>query len=343
MRATTYGVLLFTLVIHLLDKFRDILQPLFVAVFLSFVMHPIHRWLIQRGVRSSAAYGVILAVVILVAWGVGSMMYSDVAQIVNKLDHYKLRFETAEQRLETMAQDFIARLPFEVPGLRGHFLRQIEVDPDQMTSAARAVLSRVGDVGALAALTFVYLLFMVVEKVSFPIRLALALGEQHGTRIMEVVASINQAISDYIAVKTLASALAGLLSYTVLAMFGVDFAVTWGILIFAFNYIPYLGSLIAVGLPILLSFLQFDEIWKGIVITLLLIGIQQIIGTLVEPRMAGQRLDVSPILIVLALAFWWAVWGIIGAILAVPLLVIVKIILDNIPETKPIATLISNR
>jgi AI-2 transport protein TqsA len=59
--------------------------------------------------------------------------------------------------------------------------------------------------------------------------------------------------------------------------------------------------------------------------------------------MAGQRLGVSPILIVLSLAFWWSIWGIVGAILAVPLLVIVKIILDNIDATKPIATLISNR
>src|SRR5207244_9688571 len=106
---------------------------------------------------------------------------------------------------------------------------------------------------------------------------------------------------------------------------------------------PYVGSLVAVALPILLSFLQFDEAWKPIVIAILLIGIQQMIGNWIEPRMAGQRLDVSPFLIVVSLAFWWFVCGIIGAILAVPLLVIVKIILDNIPETKPIATLISNR
>jgi predicted PurR-regulated permease PerM len=96
-------------------------------------------------------------------------------------------------------------------------------------------------------------------------------------------------------------------------------------------------------LPIVLSFLQFDDVWKPIVVAIALVGIQQGIGTWLEPRLAGHRLDVSPLLIVLSLAFWWTIWGVPGAILAVPLLVIVKIILDNIPETKPIATLISNR
>ena len=76
---------------------------------------------------------------------------------------------------------------------------------------------------------------------------------------MAVVESINQAISEYIAVKTFVSALAGIFSYVVLALFGVDFAATWGILIFLLNYIPYLGSLVAVSLPIILSFVQFPE------------------------------------------------------------------------------------
>jgi predicted PurR-regulated permease PerM len=174
--------------------------------------------------------------------------------------------------------------------------------------------------------------------------LELAFGNVQGDRIMGIVESINQAISQYIAVKTLVSALAGLLSYAVLALMGVELAASWALLIFLFNYIPYVGSMIACALPIGLSFLQFDdELWKPILITVLLIGIQQGIGSWIEPRMAGQRLHVSPLLIVLSLTFWWTVWGIFGAILAVPLLVILRIVLDNIPETKPIATLMSNR
>ena len=262
-------------------------------------------------------------------------MYVNVKQVADNLPAY-------EERLEKRIVDLMMELPFKAPKLQKHFLRNI-VTPDQLAAAASAGLGRFGDFTTWASLTFVCILFLIAEKVTFPRRLVLAFGDLQGDRIMSVVESINLAIGEYIAVKTLVSAMAGFLSYVVLALFDVEFAVTWGIVIFVLNYIPYLGSLVAVSMPILLSFVQFDEAWKGIAIAVLLIGIQQSIGVFVEPRMAGQRLDVSPLLIVLALAFWWTVWGIIGVILAVPLLVIVRIILDNIPETKPIATLISNR
>jgi predicted PurR-regulated permease PerM len=233
-------------------------------------------------------------------------------------------------------------MPFETPELEKHFLRNL-AKPEQLNAALSAALGRMGDFTTWALMTLVYLVFVIAEKVGFPSRMEQAFGPQQGDRIMIVIDSIILAIGQYIAVKTLVSVLAGLLSYGVLALFDVEFAATWGILIFVLNYIPYLGSLIAVSLPILISFVQFDEIWKGIVIGSLLIGIQQVIGLVVEPRMAGQRLDVSPLLIVLSLAFWGVVWGIIGMILAVPILVTAKIIFDNINETKPIATLISNK
>ncbi len=335
LRMATYAVVLFVLAIYLLEKFERILQPLFIALFLGFLTNPIHRWLVRRGLPSLFAYGVIVLLVLLGVSLFGSLVAANFAGVADqeKLLQY-------EKRLETKIRDVFERLPFETPKLEDRFLRISYTD---LLAAGGAAFGRFRDSTTLAALTVLYILFMIAEKVSFPGRIALAFGEQHGTRIMAVVESINLAISQYIAVKTLVSALAGILSYAVLAVFDVELAATWGILIFLLNYIPYLGSLVACALPIVLSFLQFDEMWKPIAIAVSLIGIQQVIGTWVEPRMAGQRLDVSPLLIVLSLAFWGFVWGIPGAILAVPLLVMVKIILDNIPETKPIATLISNR
>ena len=338
MRMAAYGILLVVLSIYLLEKFERILQPLFVALFLGFLTHPLHRWLARHGIPSTIAYGIIVGLAMLGLAAFASLLYVNITEIADtpKLLKY-------EKNLEMLLDSTIKRLPFETPELKEHPLREIHISPDDLATAAAGALARFRDYTAWALLTILYILFLVAEKVSFPRRIMLAFGEHHGMRIMGVIESINLAISQYIAVKTLVSALAGIVSYAVLAVFEVELAATWGILIFLLNYIPYLGSLVACALPIVLSFLQFDEIWKPIVIGSLLIGIQQFIGNWVEPRMAGQRLDVSPLLIVLSLAFWWSVWGIPGAILAVPLLVIVRIILDNIHETKPIATLISNR
>jgi predicted PurR-regulated permease PerM len=150
-------------------------------------------------------------------------------------------------------------------------------------------------------------------------------------------------VGDYIALKTFVSAFHGLLSFAVLAAFGVEFAVMWGVLIFLLNFIPYLGSLVAVSLPIALSFLQYVEgSWRPLLITLLLLLIQRAVDNYIEPRLTGHKLGLSPLLVLLSLAFWGWLWGVVGMILAVPLTVIGKIILENIRETKPLATLISN-
>jgi predicted PurR-regulated permease PerM len=115
------------------------------------------------------------------------------------------------------------------------------------------------------------------------------------------------------------------------------------VLLFLFHFIPYIGSLVAVSLPIALSFLQYaDEPWKPLLITLLLLLIQWVVDNDIEPRLTGRKLDLSPLIVLLALAFWGWLWGIVGMILGVPLTVIAKIILENIRDTKHLAVLISN-
>ena len=317
-------------------------------------MHPVHRWLIRRGIPSIFAYGVILALVGMGFLAFGSVVYADVAELAR--DDAKLR--RYADRLDGIVTRMTGHWPFDPKVEPDANPDPIEKDkngvgrtelakllsPERLVAPAVVVFRQLQDSFAWAALVFLFVLFLIAEKVTFPHRVALAFGDEQGVRFLLIVESINQAISQYVAVKTLVSVLAGLLSYAVLTLFGVELAASWALLIFLLNYIPYVGSLVACALPIVLSFLQFeDAIWKPIVIAIGLIGIQQGIGNWIEPRMAGQRLDVSPLLIVLSLTFWWTVWGIFGAILAVPLLVIVRIILDNIPETKPIATLISNR
>jgi predicted PurR-regulated permease PerM len=92
-------------------------------------------------------------------------------------------------------------------------------------------------------------------------------------------------------------------------------------------------------LPILLALVQFDSWWQSAVIGVLLVGMQEFLGMVVEPKMAGAKLGVSPLLIIVSLAFWGVVWGIVGMILAVPLLVAIKIVLDSISATQPVAKL----
>jgi AI-2 transport protein TqsA len=332
----TCSVLLVVLLLHLVRELATILQPLLIAVFLGYLILPAHAWLVRRGLPRLVATVVFLLLVVLILSILAGLVRRNVEKAMEELPKY-------QRRLEAMVDDALAHLPIE----RKEFdamVRELPILTDAAEQLGRTLQAAETFLNFLTGmfLVFIYLAFLLAERANFSQRVRRALGEAGGGRVLEIIASINLAIAEYIAVKTFVSAVAGFASYVVLWLFGVDFAALWGILIFLFNFIPYLGSLVAVALPIALSFVQFGEPWKGLVIAVLLIGIQQAIGMFIEPKMAGQKLGVSPLLILLALAFWGLVWGIVGMILAVPLLVTTKIILDNIPETKPLATLMSN-
>ncbi len=161
-------------------------------------------------------------------------------------------------------------------------------------------------------------------------------------RILIVVSRINASITQYLAVKTFVSLLTGFLTALVLLAFGVDYAILWGILTYLANYIPYLGSMVAVALPVLLSLVQFASLWPALAILAILTAINNLVGFVVEPLLAGRRLDLSPLMIVVSLALGSAVWGVVGMILAVPLVVVLKTVLENIEETRPIAGLMAH-
>src|SRR5262249_3798820 len=179
LQIATMSILLIVLAIHLLEKFKDVLQPLFIALFIGFLIYPIHRWLVKRGIRSMLAYGVILFLVGLCLTGLGALMYANFTEVSDNLDVY-------EVRLENKVMAVAAKMPFETPKLEGHFLRTV-VPPDLVTPALGVALGRVGDFSSWAMLTFVYLLFLVAEKVSFPRRVEQAFGAQEVERIRVVM------------------------------------------------------------------------------------------------------------------------------------------------------------
>ena len=155
--------------------------------------------------------------------------------------------------------------------------------------------------------------------------------------------NINVQIMRYILIKTLMSAGTGILTGFACALFGIKFAVLWGFLAFLFNYIPYIGSIAAVILPIVLSVLQFPGSYLPVFSALSLIIIQLTIGSYLDPEIMGNRFNLSPIIILISLFFWGYVWGMVGTFLAVPITAIIKIVIQNIDSTRFIAVLMSKK
>jgi len=188
----------------------------------------------------------------------------------------------------------------------------------------------------------IYIIFLLLEEVAFSKKIdAIFPDRKKRQRIQEVLNEIYESTNKYITLKTGISILTGALSYVVLRLFGVDYAFLWAFLIFIFNYIPYIGSLIATLLPSIFAIVQFGSMWSFLWVFISVEIIQLIVGNYVEPKVMGKSLNLSPLVVVVALSFWGYVWDLLGMFLSVPITSIMLIVLAQFPATRNIAILLT--
>jgi predicted PurR-regulated permease PerM len=166
-------------------------------------------------------------------------------------------------------------------------------------------------------------------------------GSDRAARVRLVIREINERIGSYLALKTLLGILLGVLSWLVMKQRGLEFAELWALLIVLFNFIPYLGSILSVLLPVIMSVIQFGQPNEILVLFLLLTVIQFVVGNVVDPYLMGNSLNLSPFAIVVSLAVWSSLWGLSGAFLAIPLTVCLVIVFSEFEATRPVAILLS--
>jgi len=191
-------------------------------------------------------------------------------------------------------------------------------------------------------LIIAYVGFLFVESAYMREKIAALFPDETRAReVNSVLTAVSESVRRYIWIKTVVSTLTAVASYGVLRALGVDFAATWALLIFLLNFIPNIGSIIAVSFPALVSLVQFDTLGPFFVLVLSLTAIQLVIGSVLEPMLMGHTLNMSPFAIILSLAFWGAIWGIVGMFLSVPIMVLVMIVCAHIPSWRWVAILLS--
>jgi AI-2 transport protein TqsA len=187
-----------------------------------------------------------------------------------------------------------------------------------------------------------YATFLLVERRGFETKVAnLSDDPQRVARIRELIRVINQRIGSYLALKTVLSLFLGAVSWAVMALFGLEFALLWAVLTAFLNFVPYVGSALGVLLPALMAVVQFQDL--GVIFWLLvsLTAVQFLIGNFLDPYVMGNSLNLSPFAILISLAVWSELWGIAGAFLAVPITAIMTIVFREFAGTRPIAVLLS--
>lgn len=188
----------------------------------------------------------------------------------------------------------------------------------------------------------IYALFVFLEESTFRPKLqkVFTSAEQEAT-VNEILSKIQDSVSSYLRLKTMVSIMTGVLSFVVLSLVGVEAPLFWAFLIFLLNYIPTIGSLIATVFPAVFSLIQFGALGPFLIVSISVGLVQVIVGNVIEPKVMGNSLNLSPLVTILALALWGQIWGITGMVLSVPITVIMVIVFSQFPKTRNIAILLS--
>jgi AI-2 transport protein TqsA len=322
---------------YLLRALADVLRPLFLAVLVCYALVPLHgylkRWL--PGMASVALLAVaaagLLALLAVMLQRNAIELHGDLPAL---LDRGRAIVDRAQQLWVEHVPPWLSGGDIHAGGTDAAVARRVRAVVDAVINGAAATAGEALVVGF-------YVLFLLMEAGRFPERVGRAFTGPRADEILKVIAAINTAVEGYLRVKVEASLLLAAPVALILWAFGVKFALMWGVLTFIANFIPYVGSVVAFSLPILFSFLQLELGWEPIALAALVLSCHIITSYVVEPTLTGRVVDLSPVAVLVALAFWAECWGLIGMVLAVPLTVIVKIVLENLSMARPIARLLA--
>lgn len=326
------------LVVWVLVIGQGLILPIFTAIISVYILSQaadaMGRLPLLRLLPSMVRRLLVLAGFVLCLVGFGAVISTTVDQLMAAAPSYRDNLAGFAQTIADLLG--MAKLP-TWDQIRNTVFPEID-----LKDLLLGLLGSVTSLGSGIFLVVVYAIFLVAEQGSITRKLAVAFPKDQATRITGLLGDINERIGDYLAMKTLVNAILGSVSYVIMLAMGLDFALFWAVMIALFNYIPFIGT-VAVLFPILLSLAQFGSLTTTIVIAALLLVAQLISDNVLEPKLFSRQLNLSPFVIIVSLSFWTALWGLPGAILAIPVTSMVAIICDAFPATRFIAIFLAER
>jgi len=309
---------------------KSVILPLMIAWLLSYIFAPVVRALDRAKTPTALTVFLILILLLGLCFLGGVFIYERISAFAGEYPKYQDRFTEITEVLTTrinLPTDLFEDIPiYEKIGT--FFVR-----------FSGSLMSFVSNM----VLVFIFLGFLLLSKPYFKYKLLKSTSPDRAGQISRITESISKKIGSYLVLQFLISLTTGVLVWLALAIIGVDFAATWGILAFILNFIPTVGSIIASILPIVMAAIQFfPSVWPAIICMLSLLSIQMIMGNVVSPKILGDRLNLSPVAILLSLLFWGWLWGIIGALLSVPFTAVILIVCENIGPLQPISIILGS-
>ncbi|MFT5971046.1 MAG: AI-2 transport protein TqsA [Flavobacteriales bacterium] len=209
-------------------------------------------------------------------------------------------------------------------------------------STLSSVFNALTDLLSNVFMIVLFALFLFLEERNFKTKMDLLFSKpKQKENVAAVLKQMEKSVTHYLGLKTLVSFITSTASYIALNIIGIDSPVFWAFLIFLLNYIPTIGSLIATLFPAIFCLLQFGGLNEALLVLGIVGTIQIVAGNIIEPKIMGNSLNISPLVAILSLSFWGILWGVTGMILSIPMTVIALIICSQFPQTRSVAVLLS--
>lgn len=321
-------------VFWVLSLLQGILVPLVVAIFFVMVLQPILGFLHGRKFPNWLAVTIISILSLFTLLVVLTIVSETVSQIANSGDTFINAFN---RKFDSLIEWFNRTTNYRFQTWEIKKAISDLFTGEFIKSALGKIASSVGSFTSSFFMFGFYFIILLSSFYRYREFILFVGGDENGPRFIKTFENVMKSISTYISVKFVISLVTGFFFWLFSTIFNIPFPLFWGFLAFAMNFIPSIGSIIATFVVILMAFVSLDSFLSVLLYSISVIGTQVVFGNILDPIIMGNRLQLNTLTVLLGLVFWGFLWGIPGMLLAVPLLVLIKIILSQNPQTEMFA------
>lgn len=333
--AAFYFFAFLSLVVFTFSSLSKILTPIAIAILIWFLINALANQIKRLPFMNSnlgefISIPLSLIIIVISMLQIGSFIASSMVELSSTIAQLDDKFYALIEKL-SLSTGFDLSDKFE------KLFEQFSIASliNKVIAAFSSIVSNIMQI-------LLYVLFLLLDQRFFNAKInALFPNYENRTKAKDILSSVSKTIRMYISITTIISLCTGFLTYLICEFFSVQGAILWGFLAFILNFIPTIGSIIAVVIPTLFALVQFSELSEVLIVLISLASIQFVIGNIIYPRLMGNKLNISQFVVILSLVIWGAMWGTVGMFLSVPMMMILLIILSQFENTKAMAILIS--
>ena len=326
--------------LYLMMELSNLFVPLFFALFFAVLFQPLVH-LFMRFLPINVSVGLTTLVTMAVFFFIGFGLFNVVQALVENSDVILDSISTDLRPFVNSYTSYVG-VTFKEGELRDAVADVLQ--SGTFWSASGSFLSSLSGISASLLLTILYFAGLLGAITQFDKTISYLVGDsKNKEKTLVTFHRIKDSISSYIKVKTFVSLITGVATGLVCLFFGIEYSLLWGFLAFVLNYIPYVGSLIAIIPPLVLTIIDSSSVSQVLVVFVCLEGIQLIMGNVVEPKWMGDTFSINTVSVLFGFVFWAFMWGTAGMLLAVPLTFMCKVALENMSQAQVFVRLMDKK